>query len=99
MLPGLRTVKTPSCATTVQIMYSSHRGSRDIEHIGSAHDEVQLEVPKAAGGQLGLAGRLCRPYALLVSARPPGLWPCPCLPFPAAGDCTGPVRGPRRHRG
>jgi len=30
----------------VQIVYSSHRGSRDIEHIGS-HYKAELEVLKA----------------------------------------------------
>jgi hypothetical protein len=44
--PYPRTVTTASGATAVQIVYSSRRGSRDIEHIGSAHDEAELEVLK-----------------------------------------------------
>jgi transposase len=32
----------------VQIVHSTRRGSRDIEHLGSAHDEVELEA-KARG--------------------------------------------------
>jgi hypothetical protein len=28
------------------VVYSSHRGSRRIEHIGSAHDEAGLELLK-----------------------------------------------------
>jgi hypothetical protein len=50
----------------VQIVYSSRRGSRDIEHIGSAHEDAGLEVLKPltrrrlAAGQdeldLGLPG-------------------------------------------
>ena len=40
----LRAVKTTSGATAVQIIHSSHRGSREIEHIGSAHDDVELEL-------------------------------------------------------
>ena len=40
----MRTVKTASGATAVQIVHSSRRGSRDIEHIGSARDDVQVEV-------------------------------------------------------
>jgi hypothetical protein len=44
-------VKTKSGATAVQIVYSSRRGSRDIEHIGSAHDEAELETLKAAARQ------------------------------------------------
>jgi hypothetical protein len=64
--PYVRTVKTASGARAVQIVYSSRRGSRDIEHIGSAHDDAELEALKAAarqrmaGGQgeldLGLTG-------------------------------------------
>jgi hypothetical protein len=33
----IRTVKTASRATAVQIVHSNRRGSREIEHIGSAH--------------------------------------------------------------
>ena len=47
----VRTVKTSSGATAVQIVWSSRRGSRSIEHLGSAHDEAQLEVLKAAAAQ------------------------------------------------
>lgn len=44
-------------ARAVQIVHSFRGGSRDIEHIGSAHDDAELEVLKAvarqrlAGGQ------------------------------------------------
>jgi hypothetical protein len=34
-VPYVRPVKTASGAAAVQIVYSSHRGSRDIAHIGS----------------------------------------------------------------
>jgi hypothetical protein len=50
-------VKTSSGATAVQIVHSSHRGSRDIEHIGSAHDDVELELLKAAARQRLAAGQ------------------------------------------
>jgi hypothetical protein len=53
----LRTVKTASGATAVQIVHSSHRGSRDIEHIGSAHDDAELELLKAAARQRMAAGQ------------------------------------------
>jgi hypothetical protein len=46
-VPYLRTVKTASGAIAVQIVHSSRRGSRDIEHIGSAHDDAELELLKA----------------------------------------------------
>jgi Transposase DDE domain len=55
--PYLRTVKTSSGATAVQIVHSSHRGSRDIEHIGSAHDDAGLELLKAAARQRLAAGQ------------------------------------------
>src|SRR6266516_4003954 len=57
MSPYLRTVKTTSGATAVQIVHSSHRGSRDIEHIGSAHDDVGLELLKAVARQRLAAGQ------------------------------------------
>jgi hypothetical protein len=41
----------------VQIVYSSHRGSRDIEHVGSAHDEVELGLLKAVARQRLAAGQ------------------------------------------
>jgi Transposase DDE domain len=55
--PYLRTVKTASGATAVQIVHSSHRGSRDIEHIGSAHDDAELELLKAAARQRMAGGQ------------------------------------------
>ncbi|MGH3300303.1 MAG: hypothetical protein ACRDOK_01260 [Streptosporangiaceae bacterium] len=39
-MPYVPTVKTVSGATAVQIVYSSHRRSRDIEHIGSAQGQL-----------------------------------------------------------
>src|SRR5262245_5773426 len=57
MSPYLRTVKTTSGARAVQIVHSSHRGSRDIEHIGSAHDDVELELLKAVARQRLAAGQ------------------------------------------
>jgi hypothetical protein len=56
-VPYLRTVKTGSGATAVQIVWSSRRGSRDIEHFGSAHDEAELQVLKAAARQRLAAGQ------------------------------------------
>jgi Transposase DDE domain len=46
-----------SGATAVQIVYTSHRGSRGIEHIGSAHDDVELELLKAIARQRLAAGQ------------------------------------------
>jgi hypothetical protein len=53
----VRTVKTSSGATAVQIVHSSHRGSRDIEHLGSAHDGAEVELLKAAARQRLAAGQ------------------------------------------
>jgi hypothetical protein len=44
----IRTVKTASGAVAVQIVHSNRRGSRDIEHIGSAHTPDEVEVLRAA---------------------------------------------------
>jgi succinate dehydrogenase flavin-adding protein (antitoxin of CptAB toxin-antitoxin module) len=47
-VPYVRTVKTSSGATAVQIVYSSRRGSREIDHLGSAHSDAEVELLKAA---------------------------------------------------
>src|SRR5256885_11392461 len=57
MSPYVRTVKTASGARAVQIVHSSRRGSRDIEHIGSAHDDAELELLKAVARQRLAAGQ------------------------------------------
>ena len=54
----VRTVRTASGASAVQIVWSSRRGSRDIEHVGSAHDDAQLEVLKAIARQRIAVGQL-----------------------------------------
>lgn len=53
----MRTVKTSSGATAVQIVHSSHRGSRDIDHLGSAHSDAEVELLKAAARQKLAAGQ------------------------------------------
>jgi Transposase DDE domain len=53
----IRTVKTASGASAVQIVYSNRGGKRRIEHIGSAHDDVQLELLKTVARQRMLAGQ------------------------------------------
>jgi hypothetical protein len=53
----MRTVKTTSGATAVQVVWSSRRGSRKIEHFGSAHDDAALEALKAAAQQRIAAGQ------------------------------------------
>ena len=41
----------------MQVVWSSRRGSRQIEHLGSAHDEARLEALKAAARQKIAAGQ------------------------------------------
>jgi hypothetical protein len=53
----VRTVKTSSGATAVQVVWSSGRGSRSIEHLGSGHDEAALAALKAAAVQRLAAGQ------------------------------------------
>jgi Transposase DDE domain len=53
----IRTVRTASGARAVQIVHSSRKGSRDIEHIGSAHDDVELELLKTVARQRLTAGQ------------------------------------------
>ncbi len=53
----VRTVKTASGATAVQIVHSNHYGKRDIEHIGSAHSDAEVELLKAVARQRMLAGQ------------------------------------------
>jgi hypothetical protein len=50
-------VKTASGARAVQIVHSSRRRSRDIAHIGSAHDDAELEVLTAVARQRLAAGQ------------------------------------------
>ena len=47
----VRTVKTKSGAIAVQIVWSSRRGARSIEHVGSAHDAVELQALKTAAAR------------------------------------------------
>jgi hypothetical protein len=56
-VPYARTVQTKSGSTAVRVVWSSRRGSREIEHIGSAHDDAELEALKAAAGQRIAAGQ------------------------------------------
>jgi hypothetical protein len=72
-VPYVRTVKTTSGATAVQVVWSSRRGSREIEHMGSAHDEAELEALKAAAQQRIAAGQL----QLGLGLEPAGGGPLP----------------------
>ena len=79
-MPYVRTVKTTSGATAVQVVWSSRRGSREIEHLGSAHDEAELEALKAAARQRIAAGQVELDLGLDGAAG-------------RAGRCRSPPRG------
>ena len=50
MSPYVRTVRTASGARAVQIVHSSRKGARSIEHIGSAHDDAELRRSRRSPG-------------------------------------------------
>jgi hypothetical protein len=99
----VRTVKTASGATAVQIVHSNRRGSREIEHIGSAHSAAEVEVLKTVARQRLHAnqdrldlddGQLGGDEALIVSTQARHLWGC-WSPPTACSDSTGPVGATR----
>jgi len=83
-MPYVRTVKTASGAIAVQIVWSSRRGSRKIEHLGSVHDEAGLAALKAAAAQriaagqgeldLGVSGRAASDPLPITSSKATHLW-------------------------
>jgi len=94
----VRTVKTASGATAVQVVYSSRRGSRQIDHLGSAHDEAELEALKAAarqrlaGGQteldLGLGAAAGSGPLPITASRAGHLWDALSRAYDALGSDT-----------
>jgi hypothetical protein len=55
--PYVRKVPTGSGAQAVQIIWSKKRGHAEVEHIGSAHDQAQLELLMAVARQRIHAGQ------------------------------------------
>jgi Transposase DDE domain len=92
----VRTVKTASGATAVQIVWSTRRGSRQIEHLGSAHDDGEVGALKAAARQrlaegqgaldLGLhtAGADGEPLEI-VASKASHLWEALCRAYQVLG--------------
>ena len=79
----VRTVKTASGAVAVQIVHSNRRGSREIEHIGSARTPGEVEVLKTVAQQRLHAnqdtldfedGQLGADEAPIVSSQSRHLW-------------------------
>ncbi len=99
MVAYVRTVKTSSGATAVQIVWSTRRGSRKIEHLGSAHDDGEVEALKAAARQrlaegqgtldLGLntAGLDGEPLEI-VGSKSSHLWDALCRAYQVLGFDT-----------
>jgi Transposase DDE domain len=96
----VRTVKTSSGATAVQVVWSSRRGSRSIEHIGSAHDEAALAALKAAAaaqrlaaGQaeldLGVTTQSASEPLPITSSRAAHLWDALCRAYDVLGFDLG----------
>jgi hypothetical protein len=91
----VRTVKTGSGAIAVQIVWSSRRGSRSIEHIGSAHDEPGVAALKAAAAErlaagqaeldLGVATRVGSAPLPITSSRAAHLWDALCHAYGVLG--------------
>ena len=81
----------------MQIVYSSHRGSRDIDHIGSAHDDVELELLKAEARQRLAAGQGSLTWAWSPPSRPGAVRaPGRCRsPRRGRATCGMPCRGPK----
>jgi hypothetical protein len=79
----------------VQIVWSSRRGSRKIEHLGSAHDEAGVAALKAAAAQrlaagqaqldLGLAARSESEPLPITSSKDAQLWEALCHAYEILG--------------
>ena len=73
----IRPVKTASGATAIQIVHSSRRGSRKIEHIGSAHTPEEVEALKAVAMQRLEEGQAQLDLGLEVAAAAESGGPLP----------------------
>ncbi|MBL7502518.1 IS1634 family transposase [Frankia sp. CNm7] len=83
----------------MQIVYSNRRGSRTMDHIGSAHDEAELEALKAVANQRLAAGQGELDLGLdvvgssgaplpIVASRMGHLWDALCRAYDAVGLAT-----------
>ena len=91
----VRTVKTSSGATAVQVVWSWRKGSRSIEHIGSAHDNVALAALKTAAAErlaagqteldLGLSGGVEAGTLPIMSSQMTHLWEGLCAAYRILG--------------
>jgi hypothetical protein len=91
----VRTVKTSSGATAVQIVWSWRKGSRSIEHLGSAHDDVELAALTAAAAErlaagqteldLGISGGVEPGTLPILSSQMTHLWEALCAAYRILG--------------
>ena len=99
MVAYVRTVKTSSGATAVQIVWSTRRGSRQIEHLGSAHDNGEVEALKAAARQRLAEGQGALDLGLntvgvdgepleIVASKSSHLWEALCRAYQVLGFDT-----------
>jgi hypothetical protein len=79
----VRRVQTASVATAIQVVHSNRRGSREIEHIGSAHSPAEVQVLETVARQRLHAnrdtldfgdGRLGDDEAPIVASQARHLW-------------------------
>jgi len=95
----VRTVKTSSGATAVQIVWSTRRGSRQIEHLGSAHHDGEVEALKAAARQRLAEGQGALDLGLnpvgvdgepleIVASKSSHLWEAMCRAYQVLGFDT-----------
>ena len=75
----------------MQIVYSSRKGARSIEHIGSAHDDAELAALKEVAGQRLNAGRLSLDLPGLSGTDVAGEGP----PAPAGAGGVAPITSNR----
>jgi Transposase DDE domain len=66
----VRTVRTSSGAVAVQVVWKSSRGSREIEHLGSAHSDAEVELLKAVAAQRIAAGQDPLPLDVAAAQEP-----------------------------
>jgi hypothetical protein len=64
----VRTVRTTSGATAVQVVWSSRRGSRQIEHLGSAHSDDEVAALKLVAAERIAAGQVELDLGLVAGA-------------------------------
>ena len=90
----VRTVKTSSGATAVQIVWSWRKGSRSIEHLGSAHDDVELAALKAAAAERLAAGQTELDLGISASSGAGHVADPVLADDPSVGDLVRRVSGP-----